>query len=78
MILILSVMRSQAVTLRSPDGLARIEPGPALQATLRPYQQAAVRWLYLLHRLRLGACLTAGCKVIADASPGPCSIDHFS
>ncbi len=28
--------------LRSPDGLARIEPGPALQATLRPYQQAGV------------------------------------
>ena len=43
--------------LRSPDGLARIEPGAALQATLRPYQQAGVRWLYLLHRLGLGACL---------------------
>jgi superfamily II DNA or RNA helicase len=43
--------------LRSPDGLARIEPGPALQATLRPYQQAGVRWLYLLHGLGLGACL---------------------
>jgi superfamily II DNA or RNA helicase len=43
--------------LRSPDGLARIEPGPALQATLRPYQEAGVRWLYLLHRLGLGACL---------------------
>ncbi len=43
--------------LRSPDGLARIEPGPALQATLRPYQHAGVRWLYLLHRLGLGACL---------------------
>ena len=43
--------------LRSPDGLARIEPGTALRATLRPYQQAGVRWLYLLHRLGLGACL---------------------
>jgi superfamily II DNA or RNA helicase len=43
--------------LRSPDGLARIEPGPALHATLRPYQHAGVRWLYLLHRLGLGACL---------------------
>jgi SNF2 family DNA or RNA helicase len=43
--------------LRSPDGLARIEPGAALQATLRPYQQHGVRWLYLLHRLGLGACL---------------------
>src|SRR5260370_455948 len=43
--------------LRNPDGLAHIEPGPALQATLRPYQHAGVRWLYLLHRLGLGACL---------------------
>lgn len=43
--------------LRRPDGLAIIEPGPALQAKLRPYQQAGVRWLYLLHRLGLGACL---------------------
>jgi len=37
--------------LRSPDGLARIEPGSALQATLRAYQQAGVRGIYLLHRL---------------------------
>ncbi len=43
--------------LRSPAGLARVDPGPALHATLRPYQQAGVRWLYLLHRLGLGACL---------------------
>jgi superfamily II DNA or RNA helicase len=43
--------------LRSPEGLARIDPGAALKATLRPYQQAGVRWLYLLHRLGLGACL---------------------
>jgi non-specific serine/threonine protein kinase len=43
--------------LRSPTGLARVDPGSALHATLRPYQQAGVRWLYLLHRLGLGACL---------------------
>jgi non-specific serine/threonine protein kinase len=43
--------------LRSPAGLARVEPGSALHATLRPYQQTGVRWLYLLHRLGLGACL---------------------
>lgn len=43
--------------LRSPDGLARVDPGPELKATLRPYQQVGVRWLYLLHRLGLGACL---------------------
>jgi non-specific serine/threonine protein kinase len=44
-------------SLRSPEGLARVEPDVALKATLRPYQQAGVRWLYLLHQLGLGACL---------------------
>ncbi len=43
--------------LRGPDGLAPIDPGPELQGILRPYQQAGLRWLYLLHRLGLGACL---------------------
>ncbi len=43
--------------LRQPDGLAQINPGQDLKATLRPYQQAGVRWLYLLSRLGLGACL---------------------
>lgn len=43
--------------LRQPEGLAQIDPRPELKATLRPYQQAGVRWLYLLTRLGLGACL---------------------
>jgi len=43
--------------LRSPEGLAQIDPGAALNGTLRPYQQVGVRWLYLLARLGLGACL---------------------
>jgi non-specific serine/threonine protein kinase len=43
--------------LRQPEGLAQVSPGPALKATLRPYQQVGVRWLYLLTRLGLGACL---------------------
>ena len=43
--------------LRQPEGLAHVNPGPELKATLRPYQQAGVRWLYLLTRLGLGACL---------------------
>jgi hypothetical protein len=47
--------------LRQPEGLAQANPGAALKATLRPYQQAGVRWLYLLSQLGLGACL-------ADAS----------
>jgi non-specific serine/threonine protein kinase len=43
--------------LRSPEGLAHVDPGASLNGTLRPYQQAGVRWLYLLNRLGLGACL---------------------
>ena len=34
-----------------------MDPGPALQATLRPYQQVGVRWMHLVSRLGLGACL---------------------
>lgn len=43
--------------LRSPEGLATVTPGPELKTTLRPYQQAGVRWLHLLTRMGLGACL---------------------
>lgn len=43
--------------LRSPEGLAAVDPGRALSGTLRPYQQVGLRWLYLLTRLGLGACL---------------------
>jgi len=43
--------------LRDPDQLAQLDPGGALKTTLRPYQQAGVRWLHLLSTLGLGACL---------------------
>jgi non-specific serine/threonine protein kinase len=43
--------------LRSPQGLAEVDPGDALKGVLRPYQQVGVRWLYLLAKLGLGACL---------------------
>ena len=43
--------------LRSPEGLARVEPGSGLHGTLRPYQQVGVQWLCLLSKLGLGACL---------------------
>jgi non-specific serine/threonine protein kinase len=43
--------------LRSPEGLVRINPGRELRGTLRPYQEVGVRWLHLLSRLGLGACL---------------------
>ena len=43
--------------LRSPQGLAQVDPGGELQGVLRPYQQVGVRWLYLLAKRGLGACL---------------------
>jgi non-specific serine/threonine protein kinase len=43
--------------LRTPAGLAVIEPGEALHAQLRTYQAVGVRWLHLLSQLGLGACL---------------------
>ncbi|PYR33208.1 MAG: ATP-dependent helicase, partial [Acidobacteria bacterium] len=43
--------------LRDPAQLVPLDPGAALKATLRPYQQAGVRWLHLLSSLGLGACL---------------------
>jgi non-specific serine/threonine protein kinase len=43
--------------LRGPDGLVSADPGDALHAQLRPYQQTGVSWLWLAARLRLGVCL---------------------
>jgi non-specific serine/threonine protein kinase len=43
--------------LRTPEGLGRIDPGRDLRGALRPYQEVGVRWLNLLSRLGLGACL---------------------
>jgi non-specific serine/threonine protein kinase len=43
--------------LRRPQALARLKPGDELKTTLRPYQQAGLRWLHLLSMLGLGACL---------------------
>jgi non-specific serine/threonine protein kinase len=43
--------------LRGPEALARVDPGPAFNGTLRPYQQVGVRWLHFLSSLGLGACL---------------------
>jgi superfamily II DNA or RNA helicase len=44
-------------SLRDPRGLDGVDPGDELKGTLRPYQQTGVRWLHLLTRLGLGACL---------------------
>ena len=43
--------------LRSPAGLAAVDPGPELHGQLRPYQTVGLRWLHLLSQLHCGACL---------------------
>ncbi len=43
--------------LRSPEGLALLDPGDGLKGALRPYQSVGARWLHLLSGLGLGACL---------------------
>lgn len=43
--------------LRDPGRLAQTRPGVDLRATLRPYQEIGVNWLWFLSQLGLGACL---------------------
>jgi superfamily II DNA or RNA helicase len=43
--------------LRQPETLALAGLEKTLQATLRPYQQLGVEWLWTLTQLKLGACL---------------------
>ena len=43
--------------IRSPESIQAALPGKALRAQLRHYQETGVRWLSLLSRLGLGACL---------------------
>ncbi len=49
-------MREILVGMRQPETLAPVDGG-ALRGTLRPYQRDGVKWLSLLTRLGLGACL---------------------
>lgn len=43
--------------LREPERLNALSTGDELRATLRPYQEVGVRWLWLLNQLGLGGCL---------------------
>ena len=43
--------------IRDPSKAERVDCGRALKATLRPYQQEGVNWLWMMTRLGLGACL---------------------
>jgi non-specific serine/threonine protein kinase len=50
-------LREMLAGLRGPDGLAHVDTDSRVHATLRPYQDAGVKWLNLLSSLGLGACL---------------------
>ena len=43
--------------IRDPHGIVGCDPGRELNATLRPYQQDGVKWLWFMTTLGLGACL---------------------
>jgi non-specific serine/threonine protein kinase len=43
--------------LREPNGCGEIAPESVVQARLRPYQTAGVRWLWFATQLGLGVCL---------------------
>ncbi len=50
-------LREMLDGLREPGRLAAVQAGTGLQATLRPYQQTGLNWLWFLTELGLGACL---------------------
>jgi non-specific serine/threonine protein kinase len=50
-------LREMLSGLREPARLAAVQAGTGLQATLRPYQQTGLNWLWFLSELGLGSCL---------------------
>ncbi len=50
-------LRDTLERLRQPENIDALQPGRDLNATLRPYQAAGVRWLWFMLELGLGACL---------------------
>ncbi len=48
---------SVLASLRGPEGIDGFRAPRALTATLRPYQLAGVKWMWMLSKLGLGACL---------------------
>lgn len=50
-------LREMLAGLREPARLAAVQAGSDLLATLRPYQQTGLNWLWFLSELGLGACL---------------------
>jgi len=52
-----TTLREALADLGDPSRAARFDPNEGLDARLRPYQETGVRWLWLMQRLGLGACL---------------------
>lgn len=50
-------LKEMLANLRDPENLKQADSTGALNATLRPYQQTGVNWLWFMNGLRLGACL---------------------
>ena len=50
-------LRELLAGLREPARLASVSFGDRLHATLRPYQQTGLNWLWFLSELGLGSCL---------------------
>jgi len=50
-------LTDQLRSLRSPEISQAIAEGSGIRATLRPYQQVGVQWLWTLRTLGLGGCL---------------------
>ncbi len=50
-------LRETLEQMRSPETAGEFDPNEGLQASLRPYQAAGVRWMWFLQTLGLGACL---------------------
>lgn len=50
-------LREMLQGLREPERLDAVTAGTGLNATLRPYQQTGLNWLWFLSELGLGACL---------------------
>src|SRR5579872_345179 len=50
-------LRETLERIRRPETIDACQPGRDLSATLRPYQDQGVRWLWFMTELGLGACL---------------------
>lgn len=50
-------LQNALARMADPAGAVAFDPNEHMAATLRPYQEAGVKWLWLLQNLGLGACL---------------------